>query len=258
MSHGLDGPRLKLGRANVHLESLKEQVQRFIDGNPYGAVAEYDGQTEKCVLRTQIFVPPPQDWGIIIGDIAHNLRSALDQLVWQLACTQTATPFDKTAFPIFDVFTKYRDNGRIVIQNLTPRQKTLVRRLQPYHRGNRAIEHPLWLLQNINNTDKHRVIQTIGAVFDVRGLGFGNLWGFDLYNMNVYGGQRLEEGAPIADFTLVQTAPDARMDMHPEIIPTIEFGKGSNTVEGMPLIATLSDILTHVERVIGIFGRQFP
>jgi hypothetical protein len=45
--------------------------------------------------------------------------------------------------------------------------------------------------------------------------------------------------------------------MNPKIIVDIEFGEGSSAVKGMPLIATLSDIFTHVERVIGMFDRRF-
>jgi len=241
----------------MHLESLKERVQGFIDGNPYGVVADYDGQTEKCVLRTQVFDHPPQDWGIIIGDIVHNLRSALDQLVWQLALLQTSTPYDRAAFSITTTPNRYRDNGRRLVQDLTPRQEALIKWFQPYRRGNKTESDFLWLLHDINNTDKHRVIQTIGTVFAMQGLGFGNMRGFDLYNMNVYGGQRLEDGAPVADFTLVQTAPDAYMDMHPEITPNIEFDEGSSAVKDMPLVSTLLDIVAHVERIIPCFERFF-
>ena len=257
MSHALDGPRLKISRAHMHLESLRERVQRFSNGNPYGVVADYDGHTDKCVLRAHVFDHPPQEWGIIIGDIAHNLRSALDQLIWQLALLQTSTPYVKTAFPIFDAFTKYRDNGRRVIQDLTRRQATLVKWLQPYRRGDEAEGHPLWLLQDVNNTDKHRVIQTVGTVFDIQGLGFGNMRGFDFSNMNVYGGTRLEDGAPIADFTLVQTSADAYVEMNPQITSSIEFGEGGSAVRGMPLVTTLSDIVAHVEGIVPKFGRFF-
>ncbi len=31
-------------------------------------------------------------WGLITGDSVHNLRSALDHLVWQLACHKTGGP----------------------------------------------------------------------------------------------------------------------------------------------------------------------
>jgi 8-oxo-dGTP pyrophosphatase MutT (NUDIX family) len=45
--------------------------------------------------------PPPLDWGVEIGEIAHNLRSALDGLVYQLALPTTKAPAGNAQFPIF-------------------------------------------------------------------------------------------------------------------------------------------------------------
>jgi hypothetical protein len=53
----------------------------------------------------------PEEWrlevGVIIGDVAHNLRSALDHLFWQLHCHYIGVPkprWDtrKVQFPIED------------------------------------------------------------------------------------------------------------------------------------------------------------
>lgn len=258
MTHPIDGPWLKIDRAEIHLKSLEERVQGFLNSNPYAVVNDLDPQTGEHVLRASIRAAVPAEWSAIIGDIAHNLRSALDLLVWQMALLRTNSPYGKTAFPIFDVFAKYRDNGRVIIQNLTPRQKALIKRLQPYQRGSRAQSHPLWLLHDINNSDKHRVIQAVGTVLSFSGLGINELWGFNILNMSVGGGgQRVEEGAELARFRLVQTAPQARVQMNPDFAFNIEFGEGSPSVEGMPLLPTLFEIFGHVERVVGMFDRRF-
>src|SRR5215216_172758 len=257
MIHPLDGPRLKVGRANMHLEALKEQVEGFLEGNPYGVFPYYDGYTDKCILRAEVHTPPPQEWGIIIGDIAHNLRSALDQVVWQLALLQTTTPYNRTAFPIFTTRDKYRNNGGRLVQNLATRQEALIKWLQPYRRGNKAESDLLWLLQDVNNTDKHRVIQTVGTVLGFQGHRFRNMQGFMPQDVNVHTGTRLENGAPVADFTFVQTSRNAHMEMHPNFTFDIEFSEGSSAVEGMALLPTLSDILAHVEGIIPMFDRFF-
>jgi hypothetical protein len=36
----------------------------------------------------------------------------------------------------------------------------MVKQSQPYHRGDRAQEHPLALLATLSNADKHRIVQT--------------------------------------------------------------------------------------------------
>lgn len=40
---------------------------------------------------------PPLQLGVLMGDFVHNLRSTLDQLVWQLALTQTDAPHDSSS-----------------------------------------------------------------------------------------------------------------------------------------------------------------
>ena len=241
----------------MHLKALKESVQGFREGNPYGIFPDYDGHTDKCILRAEVHTPPPQEWGVIIGEIIHNLRSALDHLVWQLALLQTSTPYDRTAFPITTTRNNYRDSGRRLVQDLTARQEALIKWLQPYRRGQKAKCDFLWLLQDVNNTDKHRVIQTVGTVLGFQGLSFRNMRGFIPQDLNIYKGTRLENGAPVADFTIVQTSRNAHMEMHPDFTFDIEFGVGSSAVEGMPLSPTLSDILTHVEDIILRFERFF-
>ena len=49
-------------------------------------------------------------WGVLIGEILHNLRSALDHLIWQLVILETGAPptTTKTAFPIFETAAGYK------------------------------------------------------------------------------------------------------------------------------------------------------
>jgi hypothetical protein len=132
---------------------------------PYYYVPEPDPQSDTTTVRVRFTIPPPTEFRLIIGDCLHNLRSALDNLVYELAVQYTAPnpiPEHKArelAFPIVhramkpDKFkTKYRSR----IGLLNPRVQAIIEELQPYHRED-SVSHPLWKLNRLSNIDKHRV-----------------------------------------------------------------------------------------------------
>ena len=88
----LDGPRAKVKRAKSQLITLQASFERHFKLYPYSViVAEFDEKAGHYHLRIQGGSPSfPDEWGVLIGEIAHNLRSALDLLAWQLATDRTA------------------------------------------------------------------------------------------------------------------------------------------------------------------------
>jgi hypothetical protein len=76
----------------VHLEFLNERVKSFTkDLDSYEVETKDDWQTAKVFVHGEP-VPAVEEWGPIIGDVVHNLRSALDHLVWQLTIANGHTP----------------------------------------------------------------------------------------------------------------------------------------------------------------------
>lgn len=78
----------KLDRAKTHRDVLKDEIGTAFGAasNRIGLSVEYDDESGYHVFRAETF---PDDlsrrWGILIGDAVHNLRGALDHLVWQLS-----------------------------------------------------------------------------------------------------------------------------------------------------------------------------
>src|SRR5262245_15024560 len=103
MSHPLDGARLKVVRAQEHLESLKDESRGYLDGHPYKIITEeiHDPQgfpsmqailpdgspklTKYWKFTPEVHTLPPLRLSALIGDVVGNLRAALDYIVWQLA-----------------------------------------------------------------------------------------------------------------------------------------------------------------------------
>jgi hypothetical protein len=273
------GPRLKIARAKAEIERLGLAEESFKRDTRYKVVrAEFDAQAQEDVLRVRVDgLPPSPEWGVYIGEIAHNLRSALDGLVYRLALKNTDTPAGNTQFPIFEFrrTTKKmhgrpkelihhfegmrRGDGRSMIRNLLPKHQALIERLQPYHRKNSThfkprnripyrYNSPLWWLHEINNADKHRLIQVVGTKI---AAGPGFFWtGDDRPHIGSALPRILKDGAKIG------TAPrNVHVDSY--IIPTIAFADGCEVVRMRSVCIVLEKILTCVSEIVESFASEF-
>jgi hypothetical protein len=173
----------KLRRAEEHLVHLRERVQGFVDGNAYGVEPDYDFYAGEVVVYGKALREPPiAEWGVIIGDIVHNLRSALDHLVWQLTLINGRTPpaviprgkagrkWRDIAFPIKLDPTPTDASGNLIPWSQTrPRElwgvgdnlAAHLESLQPFHSGQDP-RNPLWVLNELWNIDKHRHVPLTG------------------------------------------------------------------------------------------------
>jgi len=183
--HPLDGPLLKLTRADVHLRCLEREIRDFRQSDAHRVIEKYESKTGTYKYEPHT-ADTPDCWGPLIGDIAHNLRSALDHLAWQLAILGGSTPGGpnarwgkgKISWPIYRNAKNYRGqpNKRGVRpwrrDGLLPAHARLVRQFQPYQRRQAAKSHPLWLLSHLSNIDKHQILHTTGVTFDKPGVPF--------------------------------------------------------------------------------------
>ena len=166
--HPLDGPRAKVKRAKTQLGALYEDSQRFFTKNPnIIAATEFDKKAGNYPIRVKGCPSElPEQWSVIIGEITHDLRSALDLLAWQLALLETPTPYDKMAFPIYSVgrsrskssFWGERGKGPTCLKSIHRRYWARIEAFQPYKGGHGYSHSPLFLLHELNNADKHRLI----------------------------------------------------------------------------------------------------
>jgi hypothetical protein len=75
--------RTKIARAREHLESLTQEVSIFLAAAPYRVETSREGND--VVVRVHDLARIPPRLSLIVGDAAHNARSALDHLVMDLA-----------------------------------------------------------------------------------------------------------------------------------------------------------------------------
>src|SRR5690242_12983375 len=101
----LDGARLKVVRAQEHLDSFKAESCRYLDEQPHEIRSQFQGDGQ--ALPHLDFSAPPHRLSVIIGDCVTNCRAALDYIAWELVkhyFTGTLTPKQERsiAFTIVD------------------------------------------------------------------------------------------------------------------------------------------------------------
>lgn len=161
----------RIGRAEEHLDTIKCCLLRHYEADKYLTTGEYQRDFDRPggTVITDPTTLPEIDPGMntIIGEYLHDLRSGLDHLAWQLVLKNKGTPTEKTCFPIRDTDPGTDKKGRPrtpgVSGGVSLPARTLIGTAQPYKRGARYREHPLWLLQQLWNIDKHRYVIAKGT-----------------------------------------------------------------------------------------------
>lgn len=167
MGQPLLGPRLKVERAKHHIHWLEDEARR-VKNDPHSVIEQLDSETEGYSYQVSDSHLSPE-WGVVIGDVVHNLHTALDQIVWQLAQMndserETALkegrewPPNSAQFPIFKTPKGFKNDGRAKISCLTDLHRRQIEDLQPYKRSGRPEQDPIWLLYALSTTDKHHVL----------------------------------------------------------------------------------------------------
>jgi hypothetical protein len=173
MSNRLAGVDAKLRRADVHLADLGTAIDAFLSEDNYRFVGHQvpDPETgyEHRIISLEVDQFPPDDvWGPMIGDVVHNLRSALDHLSWEIANAESRRRSPRgIEFPIF--FTHPEDDRSVrrefrrKLSHIRPEFHAVIERAQPY--VTRDLHHPLWLLNQLWNVDKHRTLHITHFMF---------------------------------------------------------------------------------------------
>lgn len=164
------GARLKTARARQHLADLQGQVTSWLAraGAPqFHVQATDEGWTH--VARLVEVPDTPAHWSLVLGDLLHNLRSALDLLAWQAVIAGGGTPGRKTGFPVLSSNDQSRGDKAVTtaLKGATPAVVKAVRQLQPYNRcpTRQALRSDaLWVLHQLNIEDKHRLLVTCAQV----------------------------------------------------------------------------------------------
>jgi len=229
------GPRAKLDRAHEHLKALDLETRKAFGPQPVFIADEFDFEARCHVMRLHIReIGDTLRLGTIVGDLIHNVRSALDQAAWLVACR--SNPVEKLwqpdiarqiAFPLTWKPRKFRSHG--VMPFIADDAKAVLEGLQPYKGGDTP--EALGRLDTLWNIDKHRVLHSVALNVDLSGVRFRpkgiNIDHFPEETVWHELTGSVEDGTPIATVKFSGgEAPETGVDVTGQPTATIGFGSG--------------------------------
>lgn len=278
-----ESARLKTRRAHNHLIALEECVKRFVQSEAYSIYSEKDTHTREHIVFLKVEkTPPVEEWAAVAGDVVHNLRSALDHIVWELSIRHSGRPtlpvtgdWKRIEFPIIrdrDYFfyakkpialanLGARSSGLDKIGCLDPRFQALFERLQPFRYGPRYDRHPLQVLHEVDLIDKHRALPVLVSVAvpgraTIRTTRLDEFVPVELEIVETFKPGPFEDGTPLARIKetggIHVTRYGLKMYVEPKLGFRIKLEEGRPTM-GLALLPALRRAHKRVSNVIDLF-----
>jgi hypothetical protein len=162
----LVGVKAKLDRAKQHLSDFDKVRARSRDTNKDMIRHKEKPDTEQRVYYVAR-EPITTDFAVFVGDVIHNLRSALDHLAYAICIAgpggyAVAEREEKLIyFPVCDgdadAYRTLRSRGVIVALGKSGIEK-IIDEVEPYRGGKGEV---LAQINSLSNTDKHRLLMTV-------------------------------------------------------------------------------------------------
>lgn len=207
---------LKVKRANEHIYQLDAVMAEFAKTDFHRLFVEKDPETGYDVLKYEPTKPLPWNVPLIIGDVIHNLHSALDLAVYDIVSRTGVEPSRDLYFPF------RRDRDKLVsalkgreIKLLGPAIIDLIlNEIKPYPGGNDA----LYALHDLDITDKHKLLVPILSINSVRGISAEDDRGNRLIDFTLT--------VPATDVSVISTAGNLKITDQGQAKVDIVFDKG--------------------------------
>jgi hypothetical protein len=224
-------------------------------------ISQVGGDPPRLHLTVDRVRPLPRSIALNASDAINNYRAALDYLVFELAFMDTrGVEKERTAFPASRDPRNFRTNyvQGTLLDGLTARHRALIKRFQPYQARKDDPPHPIALLDDLSNDNKHRLLQPALVIpqtfkFRFEGGGVGQ-------NCHLIGGRHtwypivgvpLEPKAKLLEIPVAVTGPDPKMDVYMDAKAQICLRNG------VPLDWALTNIAAYVRAIVEIFAPEF-
>src|SRR6266567_3032592 len=101
MKLDIEPVNVRLRRLQTQIKCIEADYRKFTPRlNDYRLSINPNENATEHVERIHVDWVIPEEWAVILGEIMHNLRSALDNLIWQLVLPGDSEPGDNHEFPI--------------------------------------------------------------------------------------------------------------------------------------------------------------
>ena len=247
MARSFESARLKIERANKHIQDLHQSMQAITHKQSYIPAIQHNSETGEYQLKitgAQVVV----DWSLALGDVVHNLRTALDHVVWELVATITKqTPSKWVRFP----FQKTRPElvgtiNRGEIKSIgTDLIDLIVDEIKPYDGGN----DPLVALHRMDIMDKHHSLISVISQMDFDGLVIALMKSGEIRTLPV---RMMGE----QDYIALATAAEFKLADHGNTTFQVLFKEGG-AFKDKPVIPTLHNMSQVVSSIVDVIEKAY-
>jgi len=243
------GVRLKIERARKGADELRDATKAFFSTSPY-SIEKAEEESGDLVYRVRVRESPPPVLAIILGDLIHNARSALDHLIWWAVETQGASPTARTSFPIADTETKFSQMAVTALAGVSSETRAKIEDIKPWKDGSPPLLH----LHRLDIVDKHRLLLVVGAAHRSVGVSFQfpdvpGMPRISSPTIFIRPADRqfpLEDGAEV--FRVARAARSSDMAHEPQF--KFELACGDEVVAGKPLDELVAELIEAAEGVV--------
>jgi len=252
----LDGVYAKLDRARVHATELKALVEESLRNAGGFESRPGDRPGELVFVATGVPRIDPA-WSTVLGDVLTNLRAALDHLAWQLVVLSDGEPTKQTSFPIRTPGPDGQAPRALTLRGARPDMLAELEEIQPAGPhpldGQPTENNGLFILNELVNIDKHRLLLLIAAQLSLRGAWWPVIGDDPGPSLQVADGP-LRTGSVAARFDFLDSTPPEGFDPHLEYTVVLADAPGIPAVRTVSLTQLLSRLYFDVEH--GVVGRM--
>jgi hypothetical protein len=264
----LESPRAKIEWAAGHFEVLDREGRAWEDSHPYLVRGQLDREPREYVGGLVVEPKPDPDLSLVLGDYVHNLRSALDHLVWQLVIANGEIPGKSNQFPIAaccDEWKRAIKSGWL--RGVEPEAVALIESLQPHRGKGPTDKHLLVVLNTLDISDKHHVLAAGALGVLAPDVAQGRLWGFtvlsgsgSLRGLGIYMPLPVvEDEADFIRFNFDAMSPDFEMEMKDDFaVVELRFGETGKLTEFSASLDELARVGYAVQYLVDNFDPSPP
>jgi len=241
----LRSPFLKVERAKHHISDLRAKRAAFIGSNTYTGTPRFNPATNRTqfVLRDVPAIDP--EIPLLLGDAAHNLRTALDHLAYELArSVRVSDP--KDYFPISRDEDVYKVESPRKTRGLPKEAKDFIDGIGPYG----GHDDLLWGLHELDIIDKHHLLLAITARSNR--VASPVMSTISDVNLRIYIHCSAFSSALKTGEVIGEVDGNRGADKEMSVAADIAFGE-PEVFRGEALFPKLDLLAEHVERVISLF-----
>jgi hypothetical protein len=243
----------KLVRANFQLKDLNRRFREFSELHPYRIVEEFNLRPDEEIGDYTFTIKKPRipnrEWGVLVGEIVHNLRSALDQAAY----AASVKPSHDTKFPVCRSEEDWDKWSSSMVYGIPEKAVAVIKQAQPYRWGTKKAIHEVALLNGMWNHDKHRLVHTTALVLGKPRPSIVPVRDVAEVIRVKWLPQPLEHNAEVVRVTLRPDGPDPKLEMKGNLPVGVAFTESVEgaALKGLHVIAVLRNAFQAVSWIVG-------